>query len=312
MKKLIYILIALLIVSTTACSNKDNKPKETTPETSVKKENLTSMDILTTDKFVYNMVEEIVGSRHDVDYMFSSKDKIWTYEYTDDSLNNISKMDLFIYSGAGFEPWMDDFLDKLSKSKVSIINTSRGIKLVSYDKEVKYKDTVLKDNPYYWMNIDNYKIALSNIKNGIEDRDTKSRDYYEDNFSKTIKELEDYQKRLKEVSDKVKDYTFVVDGDELDYFTKYCDFKTLKLYNYGVILTPEITAQNNKVENELKDAKNIIFLYDDAQKLKSNEALINKYNIKPVNIIVYKKDLKYNETLKQNVQNLESVVQNQR
>jgi zinc/manganese transport system substrate-binding protein len=306
-RKLIYIVLMIFVFTLTACNNKVEKIEEKPVVQEVVEKEL-SLKIVTTNKLLYNMVKNIIGDRHSLDYMFTSKDKLWSFNYTEDSLNNISRKDLFFYWGSGVEPWATDFIDKLTKNKVGTVSVSRGIKFIAYDREVKYKETVLKDNPYFWMNIDDYKIAMLNIKNAIQDKDTKDRDFYEVNFSKAIKEVEDYQKKLKEAADKLKDYTFVVDGNGLDYFTRYYGFKTLKLNNYGLILTPKEIEENAKVEENLKEVKNVVFLYDEDGELKSNEGLINKYNLKTSNIIVNKDDIKYIDILANNLRSLESLL----
>ena len=175
-----------------ACANKDNNETMEKVNMDIKKNNEVNLNIMVTDKFLYFMTKDIVNDKHFVQYMFKNKEEEFNYIYSKDSLNNISKQDLFIYNGAGLEPWINEFLDKLNKSKVGVINISRGINLLSYNKQVKYKNLVLKNNPYYWLNIDNYKIALLNIKNSIQDKDPRNRDYYEKNFSNKLKELEGY------------------------------------------------------------------------------------------------------------------------
>ena len=306
-RKLIYIVLIIFVFTITACNNKVNKIQEKpVVQETIEKE--LSLSIVTTNKLLYNMVKDITGDRHSLDYMFTAKDKLWSFNYTEDSINNISKRDLFIYWGSGIEPWAADFINKLTKNKVGTVSISRGIKFITLHREVKYKEVSLKENPYFWMNIDDYKIAMLNIKNAVQDKDTKDRDLYEKNFSKAIKEVEDYEKKLKEAADKVKDYTFIVDGDELDYFTRYYGFKTLKLNNYGLILTTKENEENLKVEEKLKEAKNVVFLYDEEGEFKSNEALINKYNLKTSNIIVYKDDIKYINILENNLMNLESLI----
>jgi ABC-type Zn uptake system ZnuABC Zn-binding protein ZnuA len=269
-----------------------------------KSEKDTVLNIETTDKLLYYMVKDLVNEKHLVDFMFSSRDEILKFNFSDDSTLNISKKDLFIYSGAGFEPWITNFQDKLSKSKVGIINGSRGIKLINYEKETKINDIVVKENPYYWLNVDNYKTCLSNIKNALQDKDSKNRDYYEDNFSKALKNIEPYEKKAKQIAEKMKEYTFVVDGDDIDYFNKYLGIKALKVYNYGVSSAEDLKIQEEKLEKELKDKNKIIFLYDTEEKLKANESIINKYNMETVNIIIYKDDLKYLDILDTNLEKL--------
>lgn len=306
--KKIYALLIVLSFILAGCS-RTNVAVEPKNETQSEDEKIISLNIVTTNKMLSTMVQSIVGDRNSLSYMFSSKDKMWNFQFTEDSLNNISKKDLYFYWGSGIEPWNSSFVDKLSKSKVGPIDLSRGVKLINYDKEVPYKDTTLKVNPYYWMNIDYYKIALLNIKNAIEDKDTKDRDYYENNFSKNMKDIEVYQKKLKEAADSFKDYTFLVEGDSLDYFLKYYGFKVIKVYDNTDSKIKANPEDSKKIEDKIAQAKNVIFMYDDESKLKSEAQLISKFNLSKVNIITYKDDISYMDLLDSNLKNLISASQ---
>lgn len=305
-KKNIYTLLIAILFIFTGCSKNTTKiqPK---PNVEIATEKQLNLDIITTNKLLYYMVKDIVQDRHTISYMFSSKQRLWDFNFTDDSINNISKKDLFFYWGSGLEPWNSNLVDKLSKSKVGPIDISRGVKLISYDDEVKYKDIIMKDNPYFWMNIDYYKIAMLNIKNAIEDKDTKDRDFYENNFSENIKEVEVYQKKLKETADKIKDYTFVVEGDSLDYFLRFYGFKVLKVYNLAEDNNTNNIENNKTVESKIINTKNVIFLYDDESKLKSQSQLISDFNLKTANIITYKDDIKYIDILDYNLKALQAL-----
>lgn len=296
-------LFILLMVSGCISKQEVVVNKEEPKSNNKIEERQVSLDIITTNKMLYNMVKDISKDNHNVDYMFKNKNEIWNYNFSEDSLNNIGRQDLFIYIGAGYEPWLGSFTDKLSKNKVGIINASRGVKLTPYTGEVKYKDTVIKDNPYYWLNIDNYKIALLNIKNAIQERDPKNRDFYEENFNQTLKELDNSQKRIKDISDKTKDFTYVVDGDELDYFTKYLNLKIIKVSS----LTSANLQQDekDKIEKKIKESKNLIFLYENDFKLKANSELIDKYSMKPVNIAINNWEVKYTDMLNSNLDAIE-------
>lgn len=306
-RKLLFTLIIGMILIFVSCKNKPQKI-EANPDVQVPTGKEVSLNIVTTNKLLYYMVKDIVRDRNSVDYMFTSKDRLWNFTYSDDSLNNVSKKDLFFYWGSGLAPWTGDFVDKLSKSKVGAVNISRGVKLISYDRIIKYNDVTMSDNPYFWLNIDDYKIALLNIKNAIQDKDSKNRDFYEENFSNSLKEVEVYQKKIKETSDKLKDITFIVDGDELDYFVKYYGLKTLKVYNSDAILTKEDIDINEKVEQKIQGNQNLVFLYNDENKLKANKDLISKYNIKTSSIIVYKDDIKYLDMLDNNLKSLSNLL----
>lgn len=305
MKRRSIIVIALVFMFIfEACKTKvDVIENNTQPETTTTKE--LSLDITTTNKLLYFMIKDIVKDRHNVEYMFTDKDKLWNFDFTEDSISNISKKDIFFYFGSGLEPWAQAFVDSLRKDTVAPVNVSRGVKFIDFDREIKYKDAPLKTNPYFWLSIDDYKIAMLNIKNAIQDKDSKNRDFYEENFSKTIKEVEDYQRRLKEVTAKLKDVTFVTDGDKLDYFIRTYGFQNLKLYNYGLILTEEEQQKNKIVENEFINPNNIVFLYDTKEMLESNKDIVEKFKLKTCNIVVYSDDMDYKSILNNNLNSLE-------
>ena len=253
------------------------------------------------------MVKSIVGNRHVVEYMFNDRKSEVDFKFTEDSVNNVSKKDLFFYVGADFEPWVNTFVDKLNKSKVGVINVSRGINLLSYSRVVKYNNIILKDNPYYVNNIDNYRISLMNIKNALEDRDAKSRDFYEKNFSQTLNKLDDYKKDLKSVDGQLSNYTFIVIEDELSYFAKYNNLKLLDVSpREDNSIMPLDSAGRKNLEQKLKDNK-VVLLYNNDAVVKSNEELIKNYNIKTSKIEIYNGNFNYEETLKHNINSLENI-----
>ncbi|MBU5485303.1 metal ABC transporter substrate-binding protein [Clostridium sp. MSJ-11] len=257
------------------------------------------LNIMTTDKLLYFMTKDIVGDKHFVDFMFKNREEELNYVFSQDAINNISKYDLFIYNGGGLEPWASDFVNKLSKGKLGIINLSRGINILSYSDNVKYKKYIFKENPYYWMNIDNYKIALLNIKNSIQDKDPKNREFYEKNFDNMVKELEEYEKKIKELSANLKEAEVYYSEEDLEYFLKYCNIKGIKIPK-GKGLTEEIKDDNTN--------KNRLFFYYNESELKKAEENIKKYNMVPIKILIHKEDARYIDIVKYNVNSLNKAV----
>lgn len=297
MKKLFYVVALYIAVFLYSCT-----PVESTINNEwknpIEKEEQITLNIVTTNKFIYNMTMELAKDRHYVSYMFKNPSQGINFKYTDDSLNNISKQDLFIYNGVGLEPWDKDFIDSLSKSKVGITSASRGVKIISYNKEKKYGKRTIKDNPYYWLNIDNYKISLLNIKNALQDKDPRNNDYYEKNFTEHLKKIEPYEKDLKKTSESLQEYVVFFDEEQLEYFIKYMGLKNIN----------SLTVKDNKeLEEKLNAEENILFMYDSNEVLKKNEEIIKKYNMHPVKIHVYEENFTYIDLLKTNLANLKNI-----
>ncbi|NOH15232.1 metal ABC transporter substrate-binding protein [Clostridium cochlearium] len=249
-----------------------------------------NLGIVVTDKLLYYMTRKITGERHFVEYIYKDRNMERNFKATKDNLNSVSKEDLFIYNGLDVEPWFNEFTSKLDKNKVGVINISRGINLINYTKEKKHNGNNILRNPYYWMNIDNYKIALLNIKNSIQDKDPKNRDYYEENFQQEIKELSLLEKMASDVKIKLKEYTVYYGEEDLEYFTRYLGINSIKL-------------NTNKDENHLlleksKDESNVIFLYNDVEKYKEYEEFINTYKVKPIRVLFLNENANYIDTLK--------------
>lgn len=266
-----------------------------------------NLKIMTTNYLLYGIVKDIVKDKNDVDFMFKDEQQQWNFNFTEDSVNNINKKDIFFYSGGDFEPWSGDFVSSLSKNKAIILNVSRGIKIISRDEPLQYvyknKITEVKDNPYYWLDIDKYKTAIFNIAKTIEDKDSMNKKYYEDNFHGQLSNVDIYDKKLKEISNELKEYTFVVQGDKLDYFTKYMGFKVVKLpVNFNFKDTDNDI--NKKLEEKLVKVDKVIFLYTEDTDLKENQDLITKYSMKDSKIQVYKYKSSYLDMLRENCDSL--------
>lgn len=313
-KKIIAIaFIIVMTCSTISCSNnKSSKGSESSSKNQTVDKNSNNsnnsnednekLDIVTTNQLTYFMVKDIVKDNHNVSYMFSDEDSQWNFSFIASDVKKSKACDIFIYTGAGFEPWISKYIDAMNKNKTSLVNMSRGIDIINHDNFVKYGDDKIKENPYYWMNVDDYIIALSNITTAIEERDPKNRDYYNKNFNECKSKLSKYEKKLKDISDKLKDYTFIIDGDKYDYLIQYLKLSNIKYTNLD---TEDMKAKN---EEKISSASNKILLYDNDILLTYYQNIIKKYDINTVNISSYIGGGSYADLLEYNISSLEKIV----
>jgi len=209
------------------------------------------LNIMTVSKPQYDMVKKIIKEKNNVEYMFTNQKDISEFKYSEEVLNNISNMDLFMYSGTSFEPWCSSFIDELKKGNLGIINLARGIRLLKYD-----HNSDNKENPYYFEGIEEYKIALYNVKSTIQDRDPENRDYYEENYNKAIKEFDDDIKLYQDKIASLNEYKFITLNNDFDYLTKALNLNTIQLDNHQI-------AEFIKINN--LDPKKIIIIVDGAE-----------------------------------------------
>lgn len=261
-----------------------------------------NLDIMVTNKYLYNIVKDIAGDKNNLEFMLKNPDE--EFKYTWDSVSNVGKQDLFIYTGAGFESWIDDFLSKVDKSKVSIINSSRGISFLTYNN--KNADNYGEKNPYYLMDINNYKTMLLNIKNAIEEKDPKNRSQYENSFRDCIKNVEVYESQMKDISSKMKGYTLVTDTDRFDYLLNSENFTSIKFYrnSQGNISTED----NQKLFIAKGNNQKLYFIYDDDKDLQQNKDIIDQYGIQAIKLTVYNPDMDYVDVLKSNAESFKNAI----
>lgn len=305
MKKSVFIIVILVAVIVTACNKMESNNASSKTSKTTQQPVGAGLDIIVTNKCLYKAVKQIAGNNNNVDYMFKDKDEEANFKYTSDSTSNIGKQDLFMYTGIEFGTWMDDFLSKIDKSKVLVVNTSRGVSTLSYGNK---NDTVNygNKNPYYWTEIDNYRTMLLNIKNAIEDKDPKNTNIYDNNFKNAIKEIDKYKVTINDLSDKIKTYDFVADSDDTDYVLDNFNEKLIKFYrsNEGAI-SPD---DEQKISSEASNNKNLCFVYDNDNDLNANKDIIDKYHMKTVKLTVYDGNMSYMDMIKQNVTSISNAL----
>lgn len=294
MKKITFVMVLITITlsfgmsifSSPLLANTENNNRSNNNGTENRSKYL---NIITVNKPQYEMVKKIVKDKHNVDYMFTDEKDINDFKYSQEVLDNVSNMDLFIYSGTTFEPWTNTFINELKKGSLGIINLSRGIRTLNYD-----SNGTSKENPYYFGGIEEYKIALYNVKAAIQDRDPQNRDYYEENYKKAIDEFEKQLKQYKDKLEKLKGYTFVTLDGGFEYITKSLGLNTIKLDNHEI---SEFMKLNN-----LDSAKTIII--DDGENPSTLD--LSKYNT--VRLWKYYGEMSFDDLIIYNINELCSQV----
>lgn len=287
MKKIIILLILISItIIVGACSNTSTV---TVKEPQYKgKEN--SLNIITTNSFMETNIIKITESKHIVDRIFNENEVVEKYVYSDDTINNISKQNVFIYEGAEYEPWVDELSSKTERKNLSIINASRGADIINISKG---------SNPYYFMSSANYKVMMLNVKNAIEERDAKNRSFYEENFAKVINEVDKVVGMYKELSAKYNKTLVVVIGDNLDYYVKEIGLNKYKIQDVNTIQDKKTIIEiRNKISAEGKKYERTILLYTKEEELKAYDSIIKELKVLPVKITYSADD--YIEIMKYN------------
>lgn len=229
MKKLTYTLI-IFTFSLFLFLNISRNSLEATINSEDEIQQNQKLDILSVNENQYKIIKDLVKDKHNVDYLVKNNEELKDYKIDDFVLENILNKDLLIYSDLENK----DFIDKINEgrkslrnkekntidNKLRIINISRGIYPINI--EIVSKVEV---NPYYYLGINEYKIALYNIKIALQEKDIANRDYYERNYNELIKEIDSFMEGTASSLEKMKEYKILVDLINLITSLKVWEFK---------------------------------------------------------------------------------------
>ncbi|MBQ6820068.1 MAG: zinc ABC transporter substrate-binding protein [Clostridium sp.] len=277
MKKLTYILVIFTAILFFILALFNSTLMASAEEEANNKEEV-KINILTVNKELYTMTCDLVGDRHNVEYIFSEDDKIDEINKDDKFINNILQKDLFIYNGFYDEEFVNEIINSSVDSDLRIINASRGIRPIN---------TVLtkgeKENPYYLLGFSEYKVALYNIKIALQERDVENRNYYEENYNRIIEKLDKALQLIKKEIQEYDNFEIYTNTDRFDYIFRDLDLEVNKIdssnkeVKEGEGLKEEEIQEEKDFEEvesyqELKidEEKTKIFIYDTNSQSKEN------------------------------------------
>ena len=128
------IIALLLLVSILFACNQSATPKEIKEEVTgeVSDETLT---VFTSLYPMYDFAKKIGGEKVNVINMVPAGTEPHDWEPNAKDMAGLEEADIFIYSGAGMEIWVDKVLNALSTSDLKVVEASEGIDLIALDEQ---------------------------------------------------------------------------------------------------------------------------------------------------------------------------------
>lgn len=290
MKKLTYILVIFTLIFFVGL-NYIYSPLMAIPTDKVNEEKDKHLNIMTVNKSQYEMVKALTKDKHNVEYLSENEDEVNFFKINDEIVKKISNMDLLIYNGLGYEKWIYDLISKSKSQSLGIINLSKGIRPL-----LKELSNNKEENPYYLFGLNEYKIALYNIKIALQEKDIKNREYYEENYNEKVKETEELYEKAKEEISKYDNSIAIVDSDRLDYLLRDLNIEKIKVNKDNI---DEIYTNYLKSEN-----KSIYFHDKKEDKIDTNK--LNVENLKYIELDTEMSD----EALKSNIKLIIEMIKN--
>jgi len=193
MSKVILLLcIAVMVcVLFTSCGKKEKASSEG------------KMTIITSLFPLYDFARNIGGDKVDVSLLLPPGVEAHAFEPRPADIVRINRADMFIYTGKIMEPWVDEIVKSVTSSKLLIVDSSEGVRLISQLEEFPDEDEHAEhrhggaEDPHIWLDFSNAQKMVNNICEAMIKKDPQNKDFY-------LKNAADYNDRLSELDSEYK------------------------------------------------------------------------------------------------------------
>lgn len=263
---------------------------------------------------IYDITKQIVGDKMDVQNLGSLETEAHDWEASAKDLANLNNAELLIINGAGMESWKDNVSES---SNVEILDTTVGGDLIRVDDEEEYnKESEDYHNyeefdPHTWLSPSMGKDQAKVIANKLSEIDPENKDYYQENYEKLAKELDDIINEYKDKFNSKEDNEFVVPHEAFGYLCR--DFNLEQIPLTGITSTEEPDAKTmQEVTDKIKEENIHTIFYEKGGSDKASKAIANEINgeTKPLSTLEFvskedlEKEVHYQDLIRENLESI--------
>lgn len=172
---------------------------------------------------MYDFAKKIGKDKINIKNLIPAGTEPHDWEPTPKDLVNIGDSDVFIYSGAGMESWIDKVSENVKNDDMDMVEASKGIDLLDSEEKESSKNKSSDEHehgeydPHVWLDPENAKIQMKNIKDAFSKADSKNKDFYEKNYEENVVKLDSLDQKFKDEIGKTKNKDIVVAHEAFGY-----------------------------------------------------------------------------------------------
>lgn len=250
-----------------------------------KKSDDSKLKVYTSFYPMYDFTSKIGGDKVEVVNLVPLGTEPHDWEPSAQDLVKIGEADLFVYSGAGMESWVDKLDENVKDGKLTKVEASKGIELLkgeehdhdhedAHDKHDDHKDAEDKHHdhedahehhhhgeydPHVWLAPMNAKAQMKNILDGLVKADPKNKDYYQKNFDTYSKKLDDLDAKYKAELSKTTKKDIIVSHEAFGYLCKAYGLNQVGIE--GLSPDSEPDAAKMKEVSEFAKKNNVKYIF---------------------------------------------------
>ncbi len=194
------------------------------------------LKVVTTTTLFADLVRKIGGDRVDVKSVASPKFNVHFIQPKPSDVKNVSKADLYVFTGLDIEAWSDPLVEAAGKPDffrggTRSVDLSTGIRLLKVPTGPLSRalgDLHLFGNPHYHLNPENAKIMSRTLTEKLKEFDPTNASYYQANEDTFLAELDRRIGPWKSACARCAGKEVYAYHDEVEYLTDFLGLKSDK------------------------------------------------------------------------------------
>ena len=209
---------------------------------------------------MYDFAKKIGKDKIEVTNMVPAGTEPHDWEPSTKDLIELEKSDVFIYNGAGMEQWVDDVLESLDTEELTSVEASKGIKLLKdTDAHEHDHEHESENDPHVWLDPQNAKYEMNQIKKALIKVDAENKDYYEANYKKEAARCDELDQQYKKELAQVSKRELVVAHEAFGYLCKAYDLEQMGIEGLSADDEPDPKQMSEVIEFAKKHKVKTIF-----------------------------------------------------
>ena len=169
---------------------------------------------------LYDFAKNVGGDRVRVTTLIPMGLEPHEFEPTVSDIVSLSEADVFIYNGAGMEPWAERIVQSANHSGLVVADTSRGITLLKSGSPESAGGAGAGIDPHIWLSPSLAKVQVDNIRDALSEADPEGKAYYEKNAAAYNARLDALDSEIMAAMDNCSKKNILVTHATLGYFCR--------------------------------------------------------------------------------------------
>jgi zinc transport system substrate-binding protein len=218
---------------------------------------LSRLAVLATFAPIHSLALNVAGDAADVSILVPPNTGPHDYSFSPSDIAKIARADVVIMNGVGLEGWLEKGIKTASKKDLLVVDTSRGIDLIT-GLEVRKLAGVKSEpdpdagggNPHIWLSPLNAITQVKNICDGLAARDPENAQTYKKNADAYNNRLKTLDKDIRSATDSITNKNLITFHDTFPYFARD--------YGFTVAATFEESPGKEPSPKAIKQLRDII------------------------------------------------------